>query len=115
MVKRDTLTPADFTALSYVISNASLLVTGIEIGECQLYEESLSEIWEIKKLNERDFFHHGIESFNSGIAEICNVVNFVRSTQVSYKRYHYCYQVISGLILSLHACIIIVIVQMTIP
>ena len=92
-----TLTPADFIALSYVISNASHLVTVIQIVECQLYEESLNEIWEIQKLNERDFFHHGIESFNSGIAEIGNIVNFVRSTQISYKRYHHCYQISSRL------------------
>ena len=92
-----TLTPADFTALSYVISNASHLVSGIHMSECQLYEESLNEIWEIQKLNERDFFHHGIESFNSGMAEIGNVVNFVRSTQVSYKRNRQCYQMSSGL------------------
>ena len=92
-----TLTPADFTALSYVISNASHLVSGIHMSKCQLYEESLNEIWEIQKLNERDFFHHGIESFNSGMAEIGNVVNFVRSTQVSYKRYRHCYQITSRL------------------
>ena len=90
-----TLTPADFTALSYVISNASHLVSGIRMLECQLYEESLNEIWETQKLNERDFFHHGIESFNSGIAEIGNVANFVRSTQVSYKRNCQCYQISS--------------------
>ena len=91
-----TLTPADFTALSYVISNASHLVTRIRMLQCQLYEESLNEIWEIQKLNERDLFH-GIESLNSGIAEICNVVNFVRSTQVSYKRNRQCSQISSRL------------------
>ena len=64
---------------------------------CQLYEESLNEIWEMQKLNERDVFHHGIESFNSGIAEIGNVVNFVKSTQVSYKRNLQCYQMSSKL------------------
>ena len=87
-----TLTPADFSALSYVISNASHLVSRIDVSECQLYEEYLTEIWEIQKLNERDFFHHGIESFVIGMAEIGNVVSFVKSMQVSYKRNRQCYQ-----------------------
>ena len=65
--------------------------------QCQLYEESLNETWEIEKLNERDFFHHGIQSFNSAMAEIGNVVNFVRSTQISYKRNCQCYQMTSRL------------------
>ena len=92
-----TLTPTDFIALSYVISNASHLVTGIQIVGCKLYEESLNEIWEIQKQNESDFFHHGIESFNSAVAELGNVVDFVRSTQVSYKGYHHCNQISSRL------------------
>ena len=97
LISSCTLTPADFTALSYVISNASHLVSGIHMLKCQLYEESLNEIWEIQKLNERDFFHHGIESFNSAVAEMGNVVTFMKSIQVSYKRNRQCYQISSRL------------------
>ena len=48
------LTPADFNALGYVISTASLLVTRVYIEYCSLYEEFIDEKWKNRELDSSD-------------------------------------------------------------
>ena len=50
------LTPADCIALGYVVSNASELVTKINIQACQLYEHSIGIKWN----GDRPLLDHGI-------------------------------------------------------
>ena len=56
------LTPADFTALGYVISTASLLVTSVFIEFCLLYEEFIDEKWKNRELDSTDPLSYSFET-----------------------------------------------------
>ena len=65
------LTPADFTALGYVISTASFLVISVSIRYCLLYEEFIDERWKNRELDSTDPL---LYSFETTVDE--NLTNF---------------------------------------
>ena len=79
------LTPADCIALGYVISNASELVTTINIQACQLYEHSINKMWNGDRRN-RPLLDHGIQSATSGFKDIVNSVSNIMFMNISYKK-----------------------------
>ena len=60
------LTPADYTALGYIISTASLLVTGVHIQYCLLYEEFIDEKWKNRELDSTDPLSYCFETTTDG-------------------------------------------------
>ena len=79
------LTPADFTVLAYVITNAPHLVNALQIMPCLLYEEFIEDKWKNKEIDYADVLS---SSFNSSISN-----NNVRAgaeydlcTQISYHQ-----------------------------
>ena len=62
------LTPADFTALGYVISTASLLVISVHIGFCLLYEEFIDEKWKNRELDSTDPLLYSFETTTDGFS-----------------------------------------------
>ena len=91
------LTPADFTALGYVISTASFLVTSVIIIFCLLYEEFVDEKWKNRELDSTDPLLYSFETtvdvsgtnFKACIEDIfCTHISFnykQKSEQVQYK------------------------------
>ena len=79
------LTPADCIALGYMISNASELVTTINIHACQLYEHSISKRWNGDR-PERPLLDHGIQSVSSGFEDIFNAMSNLMFMNISYKK-----------------------------
>ena len=55
------LTPADFTVLTYVITNAPHLVKDLSIMPCLLYEEFIEDKWKSKDIDYTDVL---LSSFN---------------------------------------------------
>ena len=51
------LTPADFTVLAYVITNAPHLINDLSIMPCLLYEEFIEDKWKIKILAVQMCYH----------------------------------------------------------
>ena len=75
------LTPADCIALGYVISNASELVTTIDIHACQLYEHSIGKRWN----GDRPILDHGIQSASSGLVDMLKAMSNLMFMNISYK------------------------------
>ena len=75
------LTPADCIALGYVVSNASELITTINIQACQLYEHSINKMWN----GNRPLLDHGIQSLSSGLVDMFNAMSNLMFMNISYK------------------------------
>ena len=56
------LTPADFTALGYVISTASLMVTAIIFHQCLLYEDFVDDKWKSREVDKTDPLTYSFET-----------------------------------------------------
>ena len=69
------LTPADFTALGYVISTASFLVISVSIRYCLLYEEFIDEKWKNRELDSTDPL---LYSFETTVDENLTNMNFIK-------------------------------------
>ena len=80
------LTPADFTVLGYVISNASFLVSNVDIPHCLLYEDYTDDKWKNREVDSTDPLSY---SFESAVArhfinmKIC--IEDLCSTRISYN------------------------------
>ena len=77
------LTPADFTVLAYVISNAPHLVNSFSIMPCLLYEEFIDDKWKNKDIAYADVLS---SSFKSSIntSNVRAGLEYDLCTQVSY-------------------------------
>ena len=79
------LTPADFTVLAYVITNAPHLVKDLDIMPCLLYEEFIEDKWKNKEIDYADVlsssFHSSISDNNAKAS-----VEYVLCTQISYHK-----------------------------
>ena len=85
LLESGVLTPADFTVLAYVITNAPHLVNVLDIFPCLLYEEFIEDKWKNKEIDYADVLS---SSFHSSISN-----NNVRAgaeydlcTQISYNQ-----------------------------
>ena len=76
------LTPADCTALGYVISNASEIVTTIDMQSCQLYEHSIGKRW----YGDRPLLDYGFQSASSGLLDMFNALSTLMFMNFSYKK-----------------------------
>ena len=81
------LTPADFTALRYVISTASLLVTGVHIQYCLLYEEFIDEKWKNRELDSTDPLLYSFETTAAGF--LTNMKACIEDTFCTHISYNY--------------------------
>ena len=81
------LTPADFTALGYVISTASFLVTGVHIVYCLLYEEFIDEKWKNRELDSTDPLSYCFETTTAGF--ITNMNACIADTFCTHISYNY--------------------------
>ena len=81
------LTPADFTALGYVISTASLLVISVSIRFCLLYEEFIDEKWKNRELDSTDPL---LYSFAATVGEkLTNVKACIKDSICTHISYNY--------------------------
>ena len=55
------LTPADFTALGYVISTASLMVTKVQFNQCLLYEDFVDDKLKSREVDKTDPLAYSFE------------------------------------------------------
>ena len=85
LLESGVVTPADFTVLAYVITNAPHVVNGLGIMPCLLYEEFIEDKWKNKEIDYADVLS---SSFHSSISN-----NNVRAgaeydlcTQISYHK-----------------------------
>ena len=56
------LTPADFTALGYVISTASFMVTAVTFNVCLLYEDFVDDKWMSREVDKTDPLSYSFET-----------------------------------------------------
>ena len=81
------LTPADFTALGYVISNTSLLVTRVYIRYCLLYEEFIDEKWMNRELDNTDPLSYSFETtFDGYLTNAKACIEDAFCTRISYNK-----------------------------
>ena len=79
------ITPADFTALGYVLSSASDLVKMVNIGQCLLYEDSISEIWKNREPSDMNLLEYSFEySAAEAVTSLKKCLDDVLMTRVSY-------------------------------
>ena len=80
------LTPADFTALGYVISTASLMVTAIRFHQCLLYEDFVDDKWKSREVDKTDPLAYSFETAAVGYPmglKIC--IEDLFCTHISYN------------------------------
>ena len=79
------LTPADFTVLAYIITNARCLVNKLCIMPCLLYEEFIEDKWKNKEIDYADVLS---SSFDTSISDnnIRAGVEYDLCTQISYYK-----------------------------
>ena len=85
LLESGVLTPADFTVLTYVITNTPHLVNLLDIMPCLLYEEFIEDKWKNKEIDYADVlsssFHSSI-SYNNTKAS----VEYDLCAQISYHK-----------------------------
>ena len=83
LLESGVLTPADFTVLAYVITNAPHLVNGLSIMPCLLYEVFIEDKWKNKEIDYADVLP---SSFMSSINDnnVRASVEYDLCTQISY-------------------------------
>ena len=80
------LTPADFTALGYVISTASFLVTTVLTGFCLLYEEFIDEKWKNRELDSTDPLLYSFETTSDeSVTNLKACIEDIFCTHISYN------------------------------
>ena len=80
------LTPADFTALGYVISTASLMVTKVTFHPCLLYEDFVDDKWKSREVDKTDPLAYSFETAAVGYPmglKIC--IEDLFCTHISYN------------------------------
>ena len=77
------LTPADFTALAYVISNAPHLINCLSIMPCLLYEEFIEDKWKNKDIDDAGVLSTSFKS-NVNLSNIRAILEYDLCTHVSY-------------------------------
>ena len=85
LLESGVLTPADFTVLAYVITNAPHLVNDLSIMPCLLYEEFIEDKWKNKEIDYVDVLP---SSFMSSINDnnVKASVEYDLCTQISYHQ-----------------------------
>ena len=83
LLESGVLTPADFTVLAYVITNAPHLVNALSILPCLLYEEFIEDKWKNKEIDYADVLS---SSFHSSVSNnnVRAGVEYDLCTQISY-------------------------------
>ena len=81
------LTPTDFTALGYVISTASFLVTRVNILYCLLYEEFIGEKCKNRELDSTDPLSYSFETSND--EHLTNLKACIEDTLCTHISYNY--------------------------
>ena len=85
LLESGVLTPADFTVLTYVITNAPHLVNLLDIMPCLLYEEFIKDKWKNKEIDYADVLS---SSFHSSISDknVRGGAEYDLCTQISYHQ-----------------------------
>ena len=80
------LTPADFTALGYVISTASLMVTAIIFHQCLLYEDFVDDKLKSREVDKTDPLAYSFETAAKGsIMGLKTCIEDLLCTHISYN------------------------------